>query len=161
VPLDENHSRTDPRHIGVAQCGKRIRCREPHQPQPPTRNPVSLDENHSRTDPRHIDVAHSSCSFQLASWHWQLNVNEWIRITRRALFIRGHWQVRFGLVWLAVCQPECPSHWPLGRGPGPGPAAASSSKFSGCSSAAEAPISSAINCDGTRGPALLQVPPGH
>ena len=33
---------------------------------------------------------------------------------RRALDIRGHWQVRFGLVWLAVCQPdsECPSHWP-------------------------------------------------
>ena len=30
---------------------------------------------------------------------------------RRALDIRGHWQVRFGLVWLAVCQPECPSHW--------------------------------------------------
>jgi hypothetical protein len=46
---------------------------------------------------------------------------------RRARYIRGHWQVRFGLVWLAVCQPECPSRcqpeWP---GPGgSGPAAAS------------------------------------
>ena len=28
---------------------------------------------------------------------------------RRARYIRGHWQVRFGRVWLAVCQRECPS----------------------------------------------------
>ena len=73
---------------------------------------------------------------------------------RRARYIRGHWQVRFGLVWLAVCQPECPS-----RCQWPGPRA--SRGFSGCSSAADAPISSAIKCDGTRGPAWIQVPPGH
>jgi hypothetical protein len=39
----------------------------------------------------------------------------------------------------------------------PGPAAASQAALD---SAADAPISSAINCDGTRGPAWIQVPPG-
>ena len=87
---------------------------------------------------------------------------------RRARYIRGHWQVRFGRVWLAVCQRECPiERLPVARAPGQPRLLRLLQRGTGrCTDSdkvvPQVPlISSAINCDGTRGPAWIQVPPGH
>ena len=132
------------------RCGERIRCREPHQPQPPTRNPVSLTRiirgPIRGTFALHIQVAPSNLHHGTASDRMLINGFVSPACTLHSRPLAG--SVRPGL---ARSVPACVSEsesLPVAPARA-GPRATGSRGFSGCSSAADAPISSAINCDGT------------